>query len=311
MPYVHQASIGLERPISQNLMFQTSYNRILGRNQLRSRDVNAPDAFGIRPEPGVGSVAQIESTGRSSSDRINANLFYRVPQRRLMIGGTYTWANLRNHADNPLALPADSRNPDAEWAPSSQDVRHRFNAMLNLGLPLGVRAFVNGVGQSAAPYTLITGSDDNRDGVTNDRPDGVGRNSARGAARVDLNMRFTRGFGFGGRREGGARGQGEGGPVIVAGGQGGPGGGPGGGGPGGGGPGGGGPGGGGPGGGGFFGGGAPDDSRFRVEFYVQGFNVLNRTNFQNFSGNLQSPFFGNPTSAAQARRVEVGMQFRF
>ena len=57
----------------------------------------------------------------------------------------------------------------------------------------------------------------------------------------------------------------------------------------------------------------PDDSnqRFRVEFYAQGFNVLNQTNFMNFSGNLQSPFFGLPTSAAQARRVEVGLQFRF
>jgi hypothetical protein len=292
MPYVHQASIGLERPITQNLMFQTSYNRIRGRNQLRARDVNAPDAFGIRPEPGVGSVTQIESTGRSASDRINASLFYRVPQRRMFIGGNYTWANVRNHADNPLALPADSRNPDAEWGPSSQDVHHRFNAMMNVGIPLGIRAFVNGVAQSAAPYTTITGSDDNRDGVTNDRPPGVGRNSERGAARFDLNVRFTRGIGFGGSREGGPRGQGGGGgPVVIAGG---PGGGPGGGG----------------GGGGFFGGG-PDDSRFRVEFYVQGFNVLNRTNFLNFSGNLQSPFFGTPTSATQARRVEVGMQFRF
>ncbi len=300
MPYVHQASIGLERPITQNLTFQTSYNRIRGENQLRSRDVNAPDAFGVRPEPGVGSVTQIESTGRSASDRLNANLFYRVPQRRMFMGANYTWAKVRTHADNPLSLPADSRNPDAEWGPASQDVRHRFNAMANVGLPLGIRFFVNGVAQSAAPYTIITGRDDNRDGVTNDRPAGVGRNSERGAARVDLNVRFTRGFGFGGAREGGPRGPGGGGPVVIAGG---PGGGPGGGGPGGG------PGGGG---GGFFGGpGGNDDSRFRVEFYVQGFNVLNRTNFLNFSGNLQSPFFANPTSAAQARRVEVGMQFRF
>jgi hypothetical protein len=53
------------------------------------------------------------------------------------------------------------------------------------------------------------------------------------------------------------------------------------------------------------------NDRFALEFYVQGYNILNRTNFMNFSGNLLSPFFGNPTSAAQARRLEVGMQFRF
>ena len=200
---------------------------------------------------------------------------------------------MRNHADNPLSLPADSRNPDAEWGPAAQDVRHRFNATVNIGLPLGVRANVSGTAQSAAPYTITTGQDDNRDGVSNDRPAGVGRNSARGAARYDMNVRFSRGFGFGGVREGQrgpwwrARRHCRRGP-------------------------GGGPGGGGQGGGGFGGPGGDDgNERFRLEFYVQGFNILNRTNFVNFSGNLQSPFFGTPTSAAQARRVEVGMQFRF
>ena len=294
MPYVHQASIGLERAVTQALMLQASYMRIRGYNQLRSRNVNAPDAFGVRPEPGIGTVTQIESTGRSASDRINLNAVYRLPQRRTFINVNYTWSNVRNHADNPLSLPADSRNPDAEWGPAAQDVRNRFNASVNIGLPLGVRANVSGTVQSAAPYNITTGQDDNRDGVSNDRPAGVARNSARGAARYDMNVRFTRGFGFGGAREG-QRGPGGGGPVVIAGG--GPGGGPGG---------------GGQGGGGFGGPGAGEgNERFRLEFYVQGFNILNRTNFVNFSGNLRSPFFGTPTSAGQARRVEVGMQFRF
>lgn len=62
----------------------------------------------------------------------------------------------------------------------------------------------------------------------------------------------------------------------------------------------------------FFGIGVPPvNKRFNVEFYVQAYNLLNRTNDQNFSGNLLSPFFGNATSASQARRIEVGMQFRF
>jgi hypothetical protein len=290
MPYVHQASIGLERAITETLRLQASYMWMRGYNQLRSRNVNAPDELGVRPEPGIGTVTQIESTGRSASDRINVNALYRLPERRTFINVNYTWSTVRNHANGPLSLPADSRNPDAEWGPAAQDVRNRFNATVNIGLPLGVRANISGTAQSAAPYTITTGHDDNRDGVSNDRPAGIGRNSARGAARRDMNVRFSRGFGFGGVREG-QRGPGGGGPVVIAGA----------------------PGGGGQGGGGGFGGlGAGEgNERFRLEFYVQGFNILNRTNFVNFSGNLQSPFFGTPTSAAQARRVEVGMHFRF
>ena len=310
MPYVHQASIGVEQRLTPTVNVQASYMLMRGRNQLRSRNVNAPDAFGVRLEPTVGTVTQIESTGRSATDRFNVNLNYRVPGRRTFMNVGYTWANAKNHADNPLSLPANSLNPDLEWGPSSQDVRHRLNAMLNIGLPMGIRANVSGSAQSASPYTITTGRDDNQDGVSNDRPAGVGRNSERGAPRWDLNMRFSRGFGFGGSEDTRQTGPGGGGGAAVGGGQilvvapppdggqGGPG-----------------PG----GGGGPIVGGGPGrgpagvnaNQRFTLEFYVQGFNVLNRTNFVNFSGNLLSPFFGLPTSAAQARRVEVGMQFRF
>src|SRR6185503_15185249 len=124
------------------------------------------------------------------------------------------WSMVRNHADNPLSLPADSRNPDAEWGPSSQDVRHRINAMFNFGLPFGLRSNVSGSAQSAAPYTITTGRDDNRDGVSNDRPAGGDRNSARGAPRYEMNVRLTRAFGFGSRanQQGGGPGPG----VVIA-----------------------------------------------------------------------------------------------
>jgi hypothetical protein len=140
--------------------------------------------------------------------------------------------------------------------------------MVNFPMWLGLRANVNTNASSAPPYTITTGRDDNADGVSNDRPAGVRRNSARGAARWDLNTRISRLFGFGGRRggqAGGGRGGAGGGPVVVQGpASGGP-------------P----PGGGGqqivaggPGGG--FSGPGPGggDQRFSVEFYVQGFNVL-------------------------------------
>ena len=232
-------------------------------------------------------ITQIESTGRSHIDRLNLNANYRIPQKRLLLSANYTLSSVMNDSDNALQLPANSLDIDSEWGPASQDVRHRFNGMMNMTLPAAIRASVTATAPSAAPYTITTGRDDNGDGVSNDRPAGTGRNSARGTARVDMTVRLTRGFAFGGARQGqGGRGGVDGGPIQIAGGPGGarPGG----------------PGGrGGPGGAGLAGGQA--NQRFNVEFYAQASNVINHTNFLNFSGNLQSPFFGRPTSAAAAR----------
>jgi len=284
MPYVHQFSIGAERTFGAALTVQGSYMLHAGRNQLRSINVNAPDESGVRPRPDVGTIAQLESTGRLEVNRLSMNANYRIPSSRTMLGMFYILSSTKNHADNPLSLPADSRNPDAEWGPAAQDVRHRLFTMFNFPLPKGVRGNIMSQAQSGLPYTITTGRDDNRDGVSNDRPAGVGRNTERAAWRWDLNARISRGFGFGGERTATPGG----GPAIQrrVGGDG--------------------------------DGGGPmlmsverSNDRFRVDFYVQGYNLLNRTNYLNYSGNLQSPFFGLASSAGPARRVEVGTQFAF
>src|SRR5262249_29208564 len=61
---------------------------------------------------------------------------------------------------------------------SDNDRRHRFVAAGDIGLGLaGLR--VSGVYQlaSALPFNVTTGTDDNLDGITSDRPPGVGRNT--------------------------------------------------------------------------------------------------------------------------------------
>jgi hypothetical protein len=161
--------------------------------------------------------------------------------------------------------------------------------MVNFALPHDIRAGIGANVQSAAPYTITTGRDDNGDGVLNDRPEGVTRNSARGDARWDMSLRLTKSITFGGARAGTPQGRPVGdqvrpGPGAAGGRQGG-------------------------GSAGALGTATPQ--RFTVEFYAQAFNLLNHTNFVNYSGNLLSPFYGLPTSAAQARRMEVGLQFRF
>jgi hypothetical protein len=332
MAKVHQASIGIERQVTQNLSVQASYQMLRGRNLMRSININAPDETGERPDSSVGTVTQFDSTGRSASDRLEVRGTYRFPRRNIFMNVNYALGQVKNHTDSATALPANNLDPNAEWGPSRQDVRHRVQGMVNVPLVYGVRTSVNVLAQSATPYTITTGRDNNRDGVVNDRPEGVGRNTARGQAtwtvNVNLNKQFALGQrggpgggpgGFpGGGRPGGPGGFQGGGPGPGGGGNPGPGAGAGAGGggnqqvefaqgPGGGGR-------GGQGGGGNRGGGGGDaqfQSRATLELFIRADNVFNNVNYGSYSGNMLSEFFGQPTSAQQPRRLTVGSAFRF
>jgi hypothetical protein len=296
MPYVSQASIGTERTFG-SLRFQTSYTMQRGFNQPRSRNENAPVPGLGRPDLRVGNMTEIESSGRENVDRLHVGMNFVQPEKQLFINANYVLSRTWNHTDSALQLPADNDNLDAEWGPSSQDARHRLFAMASLGLPGQFRIMLMSQASSALPYTVITGRDSNGDGVTNDRPAGTRRNTGRGAASWNLNARLAKTFTFGPPRPttpgtgpegirlrggpprgegGGPRGEGigPGGNMMVA----------------------------------FA---DPDAGRYRIEFYVQAYNILNRANYTRFSGNLQSPFFGTPTAAGPPRRLELGLMFGF
>jgi hypothetical protein len=155
--------------------------------------------------------------------------------------------------------------------------------MLNMNLWKGLKLATTLNSSSGLPYTITTGFDDNQDTVSNDRPAGVGRNSARGEGRWDVGGRISWGFGFGERTSAGG-----GTPTLVLRTVGGPadtsmGG---------------------------FSGGA-EEKRWRLEIYLAGTNLVNRFNPGAYSGVLTSPFFGRPTSAGPQRKLELGMRFGF
>ena len=137
MPQVHQASIGVERQLTQSLSVQTTYQMLRGRHQIRSININAPDEFGNRPDPTVGTVTQFESTGRADTDRVTFGGNYRFPQRRIFVNMNYTLGRVKNHADSETSLPANNLDPDAEWGYSRQDVRHRLQGTVNVPLVFG------------------------------------------------------------------------------------------------------------------------------------------------------------------------------
>lgn len=296
-PTIQQASIGYDRPIGQFGNFRTDYMWTRGRDTLRSVNVNAP-VNGIRPDASAGNVTQIESTGRRASDRVSVGLMLRVPSVRGLMGNvTYQFANNRNFADSPLALPSDSTSPDADWGPSAADIRHRLFMMFNTPLLFNVRGSVQAQYSSAPPYTITTGLDDNGDTVFNDRPFGVARNSARGASQWNVNLRLNRNISLGGLLGGDA-------PVMLGGPppppppanmqQG-------------------------PGGGAGTGGGGPvqmvmmdgSAARYRLDLYLQVSNLFNTVNYNAFVGNQLSVYFGTATSAAPPRRIEIGASLSF
>lgn len=294
-PIIQQASVGLERPLAAWADFRTDYMWTRGGNSLRSVNVNAP-INGVRPNPAVGNITEIQSTGKRASDRVTVALNARYIPKRVLGMVMYQYTNSRNFADSPTSLPSNSLDPDADWGPSAQDVRHRIFFNFNAPLANGVRLGLNVQGSSALPYNITTGLDNNGDTVFNDRAAGVGRNTGRGAAQWTTNIRLNKSIGLGGTRSGppnmpmpppppggGALNQ------RVGGGPGGPG-----------------------------GGDGPQmvvmeggAQKYRLDLYMNIQNAFNNVNYNAFIGNQLSQFFGTATSAGAPRRVELGFSLGF
>ena len=272
MPYTRRATVGVDRTLTSWARLRASYSHQIGRNLFRSRDLNAP-VNGVRPDATLRNVTLLESTARSLNKSLQVNVMLNYRPRRFSANVGYTLGEALNETDGALSLPPDSFDLSRDWGPSRQDVRHRLFASMNTDVKAGFRLNMNVRAQSASPYNITTGLDENRDGQTNERPVGVLRNSGRGepTANVDMGIAWQHSVGQrppltaqrggrGGRDDGGNR--------------------------------------------------APEGV-FRFEIFARASNVLNLVNAQNFSGVLTSPFFGRATSAAAPRRLVIGMRAFF
>ena len=278
----HRMNLGVERAVTKNGRFVATYSRGWGCDLLRGRDLNAP-INGVRPNPLLANDVALVADAASRSQALS--LMYsvvRMDLRRTFFNLNYTWSRNDTNTAGAFVMPASGGNLESEWGPGTNDIRHRLGASLssqpvkNMTVGLTLRA------QSGSPFNITTGRDDNADGIFNDRPAGMSRNSARGAGLVDLGGRLSYAWGFGKPRQAGGPG---GTMVAVRIGEGG---------------------GLGPG----FGGGA-EDKRIRLEVYVSGQNLLNRVNYTAYSFVMTSPLYGKPVAASQPRRLQVGARIGF
>ncbi len=182
-------SVGVEHRFSPQVRLQVNAYGQRTADRLRSINANAPIA-GLLPDPAYDRITEVQSTGRASYGGFDTSVRLSSEDGRSSGLVRYQYGQSWNDSDGPTSLPADSRDPDAEWGPASWDVRHRIFGFVRMELPHGLRANAWADILSGAPYTIRTGLDDNGDTVFTDRPAGVGRNTERGTWQQTLNLRL-------------------------------------------------------------------------------------------------------------------------
>jgi hypothetical protein len=209
IPYTMQYGVSIERQLTKGSTLSASYRGTEGIDLFRSRDINAPlpPFYSGRPDREFGTIRQIESTGSQVGRALEISVKGRI-NRKITGMGQYTLSKTYNDTDGISYFPANSVNPSGEWGRANFDQRHRVNLLetfelgkfVNLGV--GLRVY------SGAPFTVMTGLDQNADGFANERPSGVSRNSAHGPGYADVDLRWFHDFKL-------TRGKKEGVPTIT------------------------------------------------------------------------------------------------
>jgi hypothetical protein len=349
IPSILQTGISVERQLTKNANLSVTYLTSRGNHQFFTENINPPEcssfpcdaATAPRPLGTPDNIYQYQSEGVFKQNQLIINSSVRVGTK-VSLFGYYTL----NYASSDVgagtgagSFPSQNNNISLDYGRSAFDIRHRVFFGGTIGLPYAFRLSPFMIASSGVPYTITTGQDLNGDSIFNDRPafaSGVSNpanvitnrlgsfdtvpqpgeppvpvNSLTGPNHFSLNVRLSKSFGFGAKKEKtatnlggpqqGAFGRGPGGP---------------------GGPGGGGRGGGG---GGFGGGrgGGPDagatNHRYNVTFSVSARNIFNNVNLALPIGNLSSPLFGESNGLASGmgatatanRRIDLQVSFNF
>lgn len=273
LPRNLRTSIGMERNLAGRLRLNVDYSYTKGSRELRSRNRSVAGS--------KLSEREIESTARSTRHLVDARLnLMPSPNAKFGFFVGYLWQNARNETNGALSLPANENDLAAEWGRTATGAEHRVFGLLNLNPTKRISFGALIQAQSGNPFDITTGRDDNGDTLFNDRPAGITRNTGTSPGRINVDMRLGWSKSFGAPR---ATRPGEGMRVVRIGG----------------------------------GDGVPDTSgpgdplRYRVSFYLQAFNALNRTNPIAVGTIYGSSLFGQPIVTDPGRRIELGATFAF
>jgi hypothetical protein len=276
LPRAYQTTVGVQREILPGVSVGADYVNSKGRKLLRVLDTNPVTLPTFtRPDPTRGFVRVVESTGYSNYHALLLNGKGRLGSRGL-VQLAYTLSDYKTTTESEAqVLQQDDLTKDDSYGYGNDDQRHRVVIGGYVTLPLQFEIGALLTARSGTPFNITVGTDINRNGTNNDRPDlapgarvgtddmrdrasfinplnrpgNLPRNAGRGDGRWTLDARVGKRF-------------------TVRG--------------------------------------------WSAEALLEAFNVTNRVNFGSPVGNLAAgAAFGRPNSAADARQVQLGLRFDF
>jgi hypothetical protein len=328
-PYTMQTGVSVERQLTKIANISVTYLNSRGVHAFYTNFINANAAGELPPEQ-ILYQYQSGAVFRQNQLIVNGNV---RAGTKVSLFGFYVLNYANSDTTGPAYMPSDPHNIALDYGRASFDYRNRLFMGGTVGLPKGFRLSPFMVASSGPPFNITTGDDLFGDAQFNARPaqavcgaaaanvvqtkfgcfnltPAAGQSvipiyDASGPGRFALNLRLSKTFGFGKKKEatntGGPGGPGGGGTFgrgPGGGGRGGPGGR-----------------GGGPGGG-FD---APSNRHYGLTFAVSARNIFNNVNDAIPIGNLSSPLFGEanglaggPYSSNTAnRRMDLQVTFTF
>jgi len=196
IPYVLQYSIGVERQVTAKSTLSAVYIGNRGIDVFRSIDANAPIPIGgnyMPPNPNLGQVRQIQSEGYLKGNALEFT-FRGKPSKYFSGQIQYTLSRTENNSSGITFFPANSYDAVADWGRSDNDRLHKFDLLASTQ---PTRFFTMGVAlslYSGKPVNITTGGDNNHDGILNDRPSGIARNTMAGPGLIDLDLNLSHDF---------------------------------------------------------------------------------------------------------------------
>ena len=282
-----QSQLGVEHELPQHWHAQANLFDAQAWGTLRSRNINAPlvtdsttnPLLAPRPIAPGKNLFQFEQSGHLHGQVVFLGLDQHSYKRFGIFVG-YLYFNLKTDADTATLFPQSSYSDRGETARASWESTHRLFAIGQLSLPVKLSLTSQFDASSGDPYDVVTGMDNNGDGVFNDRPSltaeqgtgtyqtpfgllnttgingSLGRNAGTMPALIHLDTNLSRTFELSSH-------------------------------------------------------GLSSDKHQSVTLNARSANLLNHTNVTNVGNVVGSPTFTQSLAAEAARRVEFGIRYTF